>query len=184
MANWISKITAPEVNVSTPYDWSSSLCWECTWYAYYRVMEGSGLNQAPCWQTGSGSSGAGLWNNAKTWLAHFRDPWEVKGLDYQCQPGDIIVFDGNAGHVVVVELVNNDGSLVISDCNLIGGNHNYGVKYDYEYGNVIYGLTAQTGVCLGALHNPNITSSADPDKPKLIPLLKRKKRIRTLLRRF
>lgn len=173
MANWTPKTTAPTQG-QAPYNWNSSLVWECTWYAYYRVQEGSGLSEPPCWQTGSGSSGSGLFNNAKTWLDHYRDPWEVKGLDYIPVAGDIIVFDGVAGHVVVVELVNGDGTLVVSDSNLIGGNHRYGVKYDYEYGQRIYGLQYNTGNCLGALHNPNV-SPTPVVKPLIIPVKKRRR---------
>ena len=173
MANWNMSITPPAQG-SAPYDWNAQSLYQCTWYAYWRVQEGSGLSEPPCWYSGSGSSGYGAYTNAKEWLNNYRDPWVVKDLNYNPQPGDIIVFTGTYGHVVVVEAVNNDGSLIVSDYNLIGGNEAYGVKYDYEYGNPIYGLIYNTGTCIGALHNPNISPSPTPGK-KVIPFKRRRR---------
>ena len=51
---------------TAPYDWNSSYIGQCTWYAYYRVQEGSGLSQPPCWYSGSGSSGTGKYTDAIT----------------------------------------------------------------------------------------------------------------------
>ena len=163
------------VSVGTqPYDWNSSSLYECTWYAYYRVQEGSGLLQPPCWYSGSGSSGYGLYTNAKEWLNNYRDPWEVHSIndepDYKCLPGDIIVFTGTYGHVVVVEKINPDGTLQVSDYNLIGGNHSFGYKNNYRYGDIIRGYMS-TGACIGALHNPNIR----PDNfRRIIGIIKKK----------
>lgn len=152
-------------NGTSPYDWSSPNIYQCTWYAYSRVQEGSGLNQPPCWYSGSGSSGFGAYTNAKEWLNHYRDPWQVKSTSYTPVVGDIIVFTGTYGHVVVVEAVNGDGSYVVSDYNLIAGTNVFGIKYDYEYPNRIQGANIGTGNCIGALHNPNITPSPDPPVP-------------------
>jgi len=140
---------------TTPYDWNAASIYECTWYAYWRVQEGSGLSQPPCWFSGSGSSGTGAYTNARYWLDNYRDPWEVKGLSYSPVAGDIIVFTGTYGHVVVVEAVNGNGTLQVSDYNLIGGHHSFGFKSDYTYGDTIQGYIS-TGACIGALHNPNI----------------------------
>lgn len=166
-----------------PYDWTLGSLYECTWYAYFRVQEGSGLSEPPCWFSGSGSSGYGLYTDAKYWLDHYRTPWQVKDLNYKPVEGDIIVFTGTAGHVVVVEHVNTDDTLVVSDYNLIGGYHAFGIKYDYVYGDIIRGYMT-TGACIGALHNPNI--SPTPPTPIiriLMPLfIKIKNRKRRIIR--
>lgn len=164
MSSWTVR-ESPVVNGTQPYDWNSASKFQCTWYAYYRVQEGSGLSQPPCWYSGSGSSGSGLYTNAKEWLNHYRDPWEVKGLDYQPQVGDIIVFTGTYGHVVVVEKVNQNGTLYITDYNLMGGNEAFGSMGAYRYGDRIYGPDASTGACIGALHNPNIGPGPGPEPP-------------------
>lgn len=160
MASWISRDT-PVPAGTPPYDWSSATKFECTWFAYYRVQEGSGLAEPPCWYSGSGSSGYGLYTNAKDWLDHYRDPWQVIPVQqfYKCKAGDIIVFTGNYGHVVVVEKVNADGTLCVSDYNLIGGTHAFGYKTDYRYPERIIGASTSTGACIGVLHNPNITTN-------------------------
>ena len=159
MASWIPR-NSLVLPGTQPYDWSSSSLFECTWYAYWRVQEGSGLTEPPCWYSGSGSTGYGYYTNAKEWLDHYRDPWEVYDIStypsYKCTPGDIIVFTGNYGHVVVVEKVNADGTLCISDYNLMGGEHAFGYMNNYHYGDIIIGYMT-TGACIGVLHNPNIT---------------------------
>lgn len=173
--SWTPRTTAVTTGTA-PYDWSSATNkFECTWYAYYRVQEGSGLAEPPCWYSGSGSSGVGLYTNAKDWLDHYRDPWQIIPVQqfYKCKAGDIIVFTGNYGHVVVVEKVNADGTLCVSDYNLIGGSHTFGYKTNYRYPERIIGANISTGACIGVLHNPNIKSSSI-----LAPILKKIKRRR------
>lgn len=158
---WTQRTSAVTTG-TTPYDWTTPYINQCTWYAYYRVQEGSGLSQPPCWYSGSGSSGIGLYTDAKYWLDHYRDPWQVKDLTYTPVPGDIIVFTGTHGHCVVVEEANADGSYIVTDYNLIAGNETFGRKTNYYYGNIIYGAVYQTGACIGALHNPNIDPTPPP----------------------
>ena len=179
--SWTPRNTPPSTGTS-PYDWNAASLYECTWYAYWRVQEGSGGEYGPpCWYTGSGSSGAGAYTNAKLWLDHYRDPWIVEDLNYSPVQGDIIVFTGNYGHVVVVEGNNGDGTLAISDYNLIAGTQQFGYKSDYEYGDTITGPTISTGACIGALHNPNATPGPGPGpepiiKRIFIPFGKRRRR--------
>lgn len=167
--SWTMRTSAPTYGTA-PYDWNAASLYECTWYAYWRVQEGSGLSEPPCWYSGSGSSGYGAYTNAKYWLAHYRDPWIVKDLSYQPVAGDIIVFTGTYGHVVVVEKKNSDNTLQVSDYNLIGGASTFGYMSSYTYGNRITGAGGSTGNCIGALHDPNIIQSF------LLFLLKRKER--------
>lgn len=156
MILWTPRTTAPAEG-TPPYDWNAYTKKQCTWYAYWRVREGK--LTPPVWQTGSGNSGSGLYNNAKTWLDHFRDPWERHYINDGVQPvaGDIIVFTGTYGHVCVVEEVRkSDGLMAISDYNLLGGNDNFGYKYNYKYGDRLFGPVYSTGACIGFLHYPDI----------------------------
>ncbi|MBR2546290.1 MAG: CHAP domain-containing protein [Erysipelotrichaceae bacterium] len=157
--SWTPRTTAPTQG-TPPYDWSATSIYECTWYAYWRVQE-EGYTP-PCWYSGSGSSGTGYYTNAKYWLDHYRDPWEVKNLNYSPVAGDIIIFTGTYGHCVVVEAVNGDGTLTITDYNLIAGDHTFGRKTNYVYGERIYGAVQNTGACIGALHYPNGTPPTPP----------------------
>ena len=172
--SWTPRTTAVTTG-SAPYDWTSPNLYQCTWYAYARVQEGSRLAEPPCWYSGSGSTGYGSYTNARYWLDHYRTPWQAIPYrsDYKCSVGDIVVFTGTYGHVVVVEKVNRDGSLCVSDYNLIGGHNSFGYKTNYFYGNTITGAGGSTGACIGVLHNPNIKSSNI-----LAPLYKKIKRRR------
>lgn len=161
---WTQRTTAP-TNGTPPYDWNSASIYECTWYAYWRVQEGGGYTP-PCWYSGSGSTGYGAYTNAKEWLDHYRDPWQVKGTNYTPVPGDIVVFTGTYGHVVVIEAVNRDGSYVVTDYNLIAGTHTFGRKTDYKYPNRIQGANISTGNCIGCLHYP---SGPTPPTPTVRP---------------
>ena len=164
MATWTSRTTAPTYG-TTPYDWNAYTRYQCTWYAYWRVQEGYNISDPPCWHTGSGSSGSGYYTDAKTWLDHYRDPWVAHPISDGSAPteGDIIVFTGNFGHLVVVEKDNGNGTLCVSDYNLIGGSETFGYKADYTYGDRIYGYM-NTGACIGYLHYPYGTPSP-PDPP-------------------
>lgn len=158
--SWTPRTSSVTIGTA-PYDWNSANLYQCTWYAYARVQEGSRLSQPPCWYSGSGSTGTGLYTNAKYWLDHYRTPWQAIPYrsDYKCSVGDIVVFTGNYGHVVVVEKVNNDGTLCVSDYNLISGANQFGYKTDYVYGHRIRGGGGSTGNCIGVLHNPNIVAN-------------------------
>lgn len=157
--SWVERISAP-TSGTEPYDWNSASIYECTWYAYWRVQEGGGYSP-PCWYSGSGSSGYGAYTNAKYWLDHYRSPWQVKDTNYTPVPGDIVVFTGTYGHVVVIESVNLDGSYVVTDYNLIAGHHTFGRKTNYIYPNSIQGASISTGPCIGCLHYP----SSEPPGP-------------------
>lgn len=164
---WTPRTTAP-TNGTQPYDWNSGTIYECTWYAYWRVQEGGGYTP-PCWYDGSGSTGYGTYTNAKYWLDHYRSPWQVKDTTYTPVPGDIIVFTGTYGHVVVVESVNSNGTYVITDYNLIAGTHLFGRKTNYTYPNRIQGANISTGNCIGCLHYPSSGPTPPPPTPTTTP---------------
>lgn len=91
--------TSPVVVGTQPYAWGVESVYQCTWYAYYRALE-VGFS-APCWWDRATNTGS--YTNAKDWLKEFRDPWEVKDNSYKPVAGDILVYDGEYGHVIFME---------------------------------------------------------------------------------
>lgn len=166
---WTPRTTAPTPG-TPPYDWNAGTKYQCTWYAYWRVQEGFNASFPPVWKDGYGSNGSGRYTNAKDWLIHYRDPWIPHDLGdgYVPVAGDIVVFTGTYGHCVVIESKNGDGSYVVTDFNLIGGDETWGRKTNYNYGDRITdGLgPLPTGACIGCLHFPDST----PDPPTPTPL--------------
>lgn len=97
-------ITAPPIKgQTTPYAWGAYTEGQCTWYAYWRVQK-NGFGP-PCYYNRAKKEPA--YTDAKEWLDEFREPWEPiwikRNPSYMPCPGDIIVFDGNHGHVAVIE---------------------------------------------------------------------------------
>ena len=95
--------TTPLTYGEVPWNWSDTCDskFQCTWWVFYRCL--SIGYSACCYYDGSGSNGIGSYTNAKEWLQHYRDPWEVKGLDYTPVAGDVVVYDGEYGHVRFME---------------------------------------------------------------------------------
>lgn len=90
------------VEVGTkPYDWNTQYVYQCTWFVYFRCAEES--LPFPCWYEGQGDKGFGAYTDAKYWLMNYRSPWEVKGPDYTPKAHDVIVYDGEFGHVQFME---------------------------------------------------------------------------------
>lgn len=85
---------------------------QCTWWAYKRRAE-LGL------PTGSNLGNGGMWADTAAAMGYW--------VDSTPRPGDAAVFapgqygaDGWAGHVAVVEKVNDDHSILISEANVNG----------------------------------------------------------------
>ncbi len=91
--------TTPVSEGTKPYAWGVESVYQCTWYSYYRALE-VGMS-APCWWDRATQTGS--YTNAKDWLENYREPWEVKGVDYTPKAGDILVYDGEFGHVIFME---------------------------------------------------------------------------------
>ena len=91
--------TEPVLAGTKPYLWNIPSVYQCTWYCYYRALE-CGFT-APCYWDRATRTGS--YTNAKEWLANFREPWEVKTADYKPVAGDIAVYDGECGHVILCE---------------------------------------------------------------------------------
>ena len=82
-----------------PYRWDVDSVFQCVWYVFYRCLE-VGFSPVEYWDR---ATKTGSYTNAKDWLENYRDPWEVKGLDYTPVAGDVAVFDGEYGHVQFFE---------------------------------------------------------------------------------
>ena len=93
--------TTPLIEGELPWKWEIDSVYQCTWWVYYRCLS-VGFSP-PCWYDGYGDSGIGSYTNAKEWIKNIRDPWQAKGLDYTPVAGDIIVYDGEYGHVQFME---------------------------------------------------------------------------------
>lgn len=133
--------TTPVAYGTSPYNWNTQYKWQCTWYAYYRCGE-KGLPY-PCWWDRATQTGS--YTTAKYWLDNYRDPWVVKGPDYTPVMNDVVVFDGNYGHVAFIEKVEGDTALLSQYKN---GDENSFSNYSWKYG------TSYTGPLLGYLHFP------------------------------
>ena len=92
--------TTPVEQGTQPYAWNVPSVYECTWFCFYRCQEALSCTPPTYWDR---ETKTGSYTNAKDWLKNFREPWEVKGIDYEPKAGDIAVFDGNYGHVQFME---------------------------------------------------------------------------------
>ena len=97
--------TTPVEVGTVPYNWNTDTVYQCVWYAYYRSLENS--LPAPCWFDGYGKNGYGAYTNAKEWLKNYRSPWIPFSVDeypnYTPRANDIVVYDGEYGHVQFME---------------------------------------------------------------------------------
>lgn len=95
--------TTPLIEGEQPWNWSADCDskWQCTWWVYYRCLS-VGFSP-PCWYDGSGSNGIGSYTNAKEWKKNYRSPWQPKDPDYTPVAGDVVVYDGEYGHVQFME---------------------------------------------------------------------------------
>ena len=85
-----------------PFIFGIDSVYECTWFCYYEALWHS--LSAPCWYEGSGSKGYGSYTDAKDWLKCYRDPWiPITDPNYKPVQGDILVYDGEHGHVIFME---------------------------------------------------------------------------------
>lgn len=153
---WNIRTSAPSSGTN-PYNWSDPNKYQCTWYSYYRVMEGSGRSEPPCWfDKASGTPG---YTNAKLWLDESRSPWQVKSTSYIPQAGDIAVFTGNYGHCMVIESKIDNDHFYISDYNMVQ-------PETFFYGQWTRGSRRSgyisSGDLIGYLHNPNIAPGPGP----------------------
>lgn len=91
--------TTPLTYGEEPWKWDVESVYQCTWYCFWRFY--SVFKAYPTYWDRETQTGS--YTNAKDWLKNYRDPVEVKGIDYTPVAGDIAVFDGNYGHVQFME---------------------------------------------------------------------------------
>ena len=92
--------TTPVEEGTLPYKWGIDSVYQCVWFVYYRCLE-CGFSPCQYWDR---ATKTGSYTNANQWLNEFRDPWEVKDIDYTPVAGDIVVYDyGEYGHVLFME---------------------------------------------------------------------------------
>ena len=127
-----------------PYDFNLDSAYQCTWFAYYRPQE-EGLTPPCYWDR---PTRTGKYTNAKHWLENYREPWEVKGLDYNPQPMDVVVCTGTYGHAFVIEANNEDGTCLCSDYNR-KASKTYD-SFTWKIGETLKGC----GKVIGYLHYP------------------------------
>lgn len=137
--------TTPVEYGTKPYDWYVESVYQCTWYSYFRCQESDVGLSAPCYWDRPTRTGS--YTNAKEWLKNYREPWVVKGPDYKPQKYDIVVFDGNYGHVAFIEEVHDNFAILSQYKN---GDKKSFSNYQWQIG------TAYTGPLLGYLHYDNI----------------------------
>lgn len=77
----------------------------CTWYAYERRLQ-------------LGRPVGSFWGNAATWAMYARAAGYL--VDNKPEVGAVMQNGGGFGHVAIVEAVNSDGSITISEMNYAG----------------------------------------------------------------
>lgn len=161
--------TTPVAVGTKPYNWSADCdsIYQCTWYAYYRALE-AGMTPPCYWDR---ETRKGSYTNAKDWLANFREPWVVKGLDYIPVAGDIVVWNGNYGHVAFIEEMINPSTALISQYK--SGKKDSFSNYQWKVG------TSYTGTLLGYLHYDTISPVARNTKVNQVKVNDDSLRVRT-----
>ena len=92
--------TTPVKEGEQPFAWGIPSVWQCTWFCYFEA-ERCGLG-FPCYFDRATKTGS--YTNAKDWLKEYRDPWiPITDPDYTPVAGDILVYDGEYGHVIFME---------------------------------------------------------------------------------
>jgi surface antigen len=130
--------------IGSPYDFNSKFKGQCTWYAYYRAYEITGYY--PCYNNRATKTNG--YSNAKKWYKNYKEPYYPIPVDKGYIPvvGDIIVFNGNYGHVAVIETDEGEGEYLVSQYN-----SNYSEEFSIEHW-YTDGRLNGTGDPIGYLH--------------------------------
>lgn len=139
-----------------PYDWTLATARQCTWYCYFRFYQVFGAfpvyNNRKLKKEG--------YNNGKTWLDNYKDAtphWFKDEPNIEFKQGDVIVFDGNYGHVAFVEVTDgyDKDHCLVSNYNLIAPE---AFSTDvFERGHILYGSPYNTGKPIGLLRYETVT---------------------------
>ena len=92
--------TTPVTEGEKPFAWGVESVYQCTWFCYFESAFHS--LSYPCYWDRATKTGS--YTNAKDWLKEYRDPWiPIYDKDYVPVAGDILVYDGEYGHVIFCE---------------------------------------------------------------------------------
>lgn len=92
--------TTPVKQGEQPFAWNVASVYQCTWFCYFEAAWHS--LPFPCWF--DRATQIGSYTNAKDWLENYRDPWvPITDPNYKPVAGDILVYDGEYGHVIFCE---------------------------------------------------------------------------------
>ena len=92
--------TMPVQQGESPFAWGVDSVYQCTWFCYYEALW-HGMS-APCYFDRATKTGS--YTNAKLWLNEYREPWiPITDPSYKPVQGDILVYDGEYGHVIFME---------------------------------------------------------------------------------
>ena len=92
--------TMPVQQGESPFAWGVESIYQCTWFCYYEALW-HGMS-APTWFDRATKTGS--YTNAKLWLNEYREPWiPITDPSYKPVQGDILVYDGEYGHVIFME---------------------------------------------------------------------------------
>jgi len=110
--------TTPLAQGEAPWKWGIDSERQCTWYVYWRVFQVFGVY--PCYYDRAKKIEG--YTNAKEWMENFREPFQPyyfsDNPNLEVQAGDVLIFDGNYGHVVFVETMEDYNHAFISQYNL------------------------------------------------------------------
>lgn len=96
---WTPRTQAVQQGES-PFAWGVESVYQCTWFCYYEALW-HGMS-APCYFDRATKTGS--YTNAKLWLNEYREPWiPITDPSYKPVQGDILVYDGEYGHVIFME---------------------------------------------------------------------------------
>lgn len=91
--------TAPVKEGESPFAWNVPSVYQCTWFCYYEAIR---FASPPTWWDRPTEEGS--YPNAKDFLDNYRDPWiPITDPSYVPKQGDILVYDGDYGHVIFCE---------------------------------------------------------------------------------
>lgn len=92
--------TTPVKQGEQPFAWNVASQWQCTWFCFYEAL----FHGYPCPQYWDRTTKTGSYTDAKYWLQEYRDPWiPITDPNYKPVAGDILVYDGEHGHVIYCE---------------------------------------------------------------------------------
>jgi len=138
--------TVPLTQGEQPWVWGLDSERQCTWYVYWRAYQLTGYY--PCYNDRKAKREG--YNHGKTWMDNYKEPWVPHSFadepDIEFKPGDILVFNGNLGHVCIFgEIKDYDHTIV----------EQYNLKSPLEFSNDTW---TRGGILEGSPYNTGVPS--------------------------